>query len=134
MNLVILKGRLTKDPDIRYTQSGKAVATFRLATDKPYRQDNQNGPTADFHNCVAWDKLAETIGNNLTKGREILLRGRLQNREYEAQDGSKRYITEVVLDKMEFCGSKSQGQGGQYGAPPAGGGFGGDITDEEIPF
>ena len=132
MNLVILKGRLTKDPDIRYTQSGKAVATFGLATDRPYRQDNQNGPTADFHNCVAWDKLAETIGNNLTKGREILIRGRLQSRSYEAQDGSKRYTTEVILDKMEFCGSKPQGHGAPH--PAEASGLGGDITDEEIPF
>ncbi|WP_029542886.1 single-stranded DNA-binding protein [Selenomonas sp. AB3002] len=133
MNLVILKGRLTKDPEIRYTQSGKPVATFGLATDKPYRQENQNGPTADFHNCVAWDKLAETIGNNLVKGREILLRGRLQTRQYEDRDGIKRYTTEVVLERMEFCGSKPQGQN-PAGAPPAGEGFGGDISDEEIPF
>lgn len=131
MNLVILKGRLTKDPEIRYTQSGKPVATFGLATDKPYRQENQNGPTADFHNCVAWDKLAETIGNNLVKGREILLRGRLQTRQYEDRDGIKRYTTEVVLERMEFCGSKPQNG---TDAPPAGGGFGGDISDEEIPF
>lgn len=130
MNLVILKGRLTKDPDIRYTQSGKAVAAFSMATDKPYAQNNQQGPTADFHNCIAWDKLAEIIGNNLVKGREALVRGHLQTRNYDAQDGSKRYATEVVVERMEFCGKKSD-------APaPAGaaGGFGQPVPDEEIPF
>lgn len=131
MNLVILKGRLTKDPEIKYTQSSKAVARFTLATDKPYKQNDPQAPTADFHSCVAWDKLAETIGNNLVKGREILVRGRLQSRSYEAQDGGKRYVTEVIVERMEFCGSKPQHQGGP---PPAGNSFGGDISDEEIPF
>lgn len=130
MNLVILKGRLTKDPDIRYTQSGKAVAVFSMATDKPYAQNNQQGPTADFHNCIAWDKLAEIIGNNLVKGREALVRGHLQTRSYDAQDGSKRYVTEVVVERMEFCGKKSDTPA------PAGtaGGFGQPVPDEEIPF
>ena len=130
MNLVILKGRLTKDPDIRYTQSGKAVAVFSMATDKPYAQNNQQGPTADFHNCIAWDKLAEIIGNNLVKGREALVRGHLQTRSYDAQDGSKRYVTEVVVERMEFCGKKSDTP------EPAGtaGGFGQPVPDEEIPF
>ena len=69
MNKWIGHGRLTKDPEIRYTQSGKAVASFTIAVDRPHRQDAQQ--QADFIPCVAWDKLAEVIGNNLTKGREI---------------------------------------------------------------
>lgn len=131
MNLVILKGRLAKDPEVRYTQSGKAVASFSVATDKRRKKDNNQGPTADFHDCIAWEKLAETIGNNFVKGKEILIRGRLETRNYEAQDGTKRYVTEVIVENMEFCGSKGQQQGGP---PPAGSGFGGDISDEEIPF
>lgn len=131
MNLVILKGRLAKDPEIRYTQSGKAVAAFSMATDKPYAQNNQQGPTADFHNCIAWDKLAEIIGNNLVKGREALVRGHLQTRSYDAQDGSKRYVTEVVVERMEFCGKKSDAPAP---AGTAAGGFGQPVPDEEIPF
>lgn len=119
MNLVILKGRLTKDPDIRYTQSGKAVAAFTIATDKRMAQNSQ-GPKADFHNCIAWEKLAEAIGNNAGKGRELLVKGHLQTRSYDAQDGSKRYVTEVVVTYMEFCGKKSD--------TPA------PLEDEEIPF
>jgi single-strand DNA-binding protein len=112
------------------------VASFSVATDKRRKKDNNQGPTADFHDCIAWEKLAETIGNNFVKGKEILIRGRLETRNYEAQDGTRRYRTEVIVENMEFCGSKTT----QAGAvPPAGGGFagnsfGGDISDEEIPF
>ena len=134
VNLVILKGRLTKDPDVRYTQSGKAVAAFSMATDKPYAQNNQQGPTADFHNCIAWEKLAEVIGNNVTKGREILVRGHLQTRSYDAQDGSKRYVTEVVVEHMEFCGKKSDAPAPARATGTAAGGFGQPVPDEEIPF
>lgn len=133
MNLVILKGRLTKDPDIRYTQSGKAVAAFSMATDKPYAQNNQQGPTADFHNCIAWEKLAEAIGNNAGKGRELLVRGHLQTRSYDAQDGSKRYVTEVVVTYWEFCGKKSDAPAPAK-AGTAAGGSGQPVDDEEIPF
>ena len=130
MNLVILKGRLTKDPEIRYTQSGKAVAAFTIATDKRVAQNSQ-GPTADFHNCVAWEKLAETIGNNAGKGRELLVKGHLQTRSYDAQDGSKRYVTEVVVTFVEFCGKKSDAPAK---AGTSAGGFGQPADDEEIPF
>ena len=134
MNLVILKGRLTKDPEIRYTQSGKAVAVFTIATDKRVAQNSQ-GPTADFHNCVAWEKLAETIGNNAGKGRELLVKGHLQTRSYDAQDGSKRYVTEVVVTYLEFCGRKSDAPApAQKAAGTAAGGFGQPVDDEEIPF
>ena len=84
MNKVVLIGRLTRDPELRYTQSGKAFATFTLAVDRRFRrQAEQNGqPTADFIPCMAWDKLAEIIGNNLAKGRRIGVEGRLQTRTY----------------------------------------------------
>lgn len=81
---------------------------------------------------MAWDKLAEVIANNLTKGRRIGIEGRLQTRTYEAQDGTKRSAFDIVVSEMEFLdSSKGSGQGGP---PPAGNGFGGDISDEEIPF
>ena len=99
MNHVTLMGRLTADPEIRYTQSGKAVASFTLAVDR-------RGEGVDFVPIVAWEKLAEIIGNNLTKGRRTLIEGRLQIRSYE-HEGQKRKATEVVATNMYFCDSKS---------------------------
>jgi single-strand DNA-binding protein len=122
MNKVILIGRMTKDPETRYTQSGTAVSTFTLAVDRRFKKDEQ--PSADFVPCVAWNKLAEVIANNLVKGRKVGVEGRLQVRSYDAQDGSKRYVTEVIVDELDFCDSKKQGSG--LPAAP-------DIT-EEIPF
>ena len=130
MNKWIGKGRLTKDPEVRYTQAGKAVASFTLATDRHTKEGQQ----ADFIPCVAWEKLAEIIGNNLSKGREVLVEGRLQVRSYEAQDGSKRYVTECVINNMEFCGSKPQGEQATTYNRDAANPFGPSVPDEEIPF
>lgn len=105
MNKVLLIGRMTKDPETRYTQSGTAVATFTLAVDRRFKKDGQ--PSADFISCVAWNKLAEVIANNLVKGRKVGIEGRLQVRSYDAQDGSKRYVTEVIVDELDFCDSKA---------------------------
>ena len=148
MNKVILAGRLTRDPEVRYTQSGKAVASFTLAVDRRFGRKNAeaNGqPTADFIPIVAWRKLAEICGNNLIKGRRISVEGRIQVRSYEAQDGSKRYVTEIVADEIEFLDSRSsvQHEGGFGAGAPApqpqskpadAGSFGPSIPDEEIPF
>lgn len=154
MNKVILIGRLTRDPEVRYTQSGKAFATFSLAVDRRFRRNAEaNGqPTADFIPCMAWDKLAEIIGNNLGKGRRVGIEGRLQTRTYEAKDGSKRSAFDIVVDELEFLDSRSDraqgdfapqgaprqsyGQRSQYGAqrqaPPES--LGEQLPDEEIPF
>lgn len=140
MNKVILHGRLARDPELRYTTSGKAVASFSLAVNRRHSNNSDNqGPTADFIPCVAWDKLAEIIANNLIKGSEALIEGRLQVRSYDAQDGSKRYVTEVIVGEMEYCGSKKDNWGGS--APAGGnsqndlGSFGGTpVPDEDIPF
>ena len=125
MNKAILLGRLTKAPEIKYTQSGKAVASFTLAID---RRNGANGEKqADFISCVAWEKTAETIGNYCSRGQQIAVEGRIQSRSYDAQDGSKRYVTEVVVQSMEFCGKKSDngGHAAESAAPD---------YDEEIPF
>ena len=105
MNKVILVGRFARDPELRTTGSGKSVATFSLAVDRRYKQEGQ--PEADFFNIVAWGKQAETICQYLGKGRQIALTGRLQSRSYDAQDGTKRYVTEVVLEEFDFIGSKN---------------------------
>ena len=116
MNKVILIGRLTADPQTRYTQSGTAVATFTLAVDRRFKKDGQ--PSADFIACVAWNKLAEAIANNLVKGRKVGVEGRLQVRSYDAQDGSKRYVTEVIVDELDFCDSKNTTQTPKSGYVP----------------
>ena len=107
MNKVILVGRLARDPEKRATQSGKSVVSMVLAVDRRFsRKARENGQqTADFISLVAWDKLADVCANNLKKGRRIGIEGRLQTRSYEAKDGIKHYVTEVVMDEMEFLDS-----------------------------
>ena len=134
MNKVILTGRLTKDPDIRYTTSGKSVASFSLAVDR--RHSSEQGPTVDFIPCIAWTKLADWAGNYLSKGSKILIEGRMQVRNYDDQNGVKRYVTEVIINEMEFCGSKpANGGGGALAGGNNPGGFGGTpVPDDDIPF
>jgi single-strand DNA-binding protein len=101
-NNVLLMGRLTADPKLTYTpNNGIAVATFILAVDRPYV--NQSGQRkADFIPVVCWRKLAELVANNLTKGRLVAVSGSIQTRKYQAQDGTNRYVTEVVADEVKF--------------------------------
>lgn len=135
MNKVILVGRFARDPELRTTNTGKSVATFSLAVDRRYKQEGQ--PEADFFNIVAWGKQAETICQYLGKGRQIALTGRLQSRSYEAQDGTKRYVTEVVLEEFDFIGNKSD-TASQNSPVKADGDLDEDFhlmaDDEEVPF
>lgn len=126
MNKVILMGRLTRDPDVRTTQGGKTVARMTLAVDRRKGADGQK--EADFLALIAWEKIAEIADNYLHKGSKILVEGRLQSRSYEAQDGSKRYVTEVVLSNIEFCESRKQEAAGTAEQ------LGTTATQEEIPF
>lgn len=98
MNRIVLIGRLTRDPELKFTQSGKAVATFSIAVNRPFSKEKE----ADFFNVVVWGKSAENCANYLAKGRLVGLEGRLQSRSYETQDGQKRYVTEVIADNVEF--------------------------------
>ena len=108
MNKIMLIGRLTKDPELRYTQSGTAAASFTLAVNR--RFTNQNGEReADFINCVAWQKAAEFVANYFKKGQQMALEGRLQVRSYEGNDGQRRWVTEVVAEQIEFVRSKESG-------------------------
>lgn len=148
MNRVILAGRLVRDPEVRYTQTGKAVASFTLAVNRRFVR-NADQQQADFIPIVVWDKLAEICGNNLVKGSQILVEGRMQIRSYDAQDGSKRYVTEVIAQDIEFMGSRPAGAPAaqpHYGSAPvnnsapspmggAAASFGSEVPpDEEIPF
>ena len=126
-------GRLTRDPEVWYTQSGKAYASFTLAIDR--RKSGEGNPQADFISCVAWEKTAEVISQYCTKGKKIAVEGRIQTRSYDANDGTKRYVTEVVVQSMEFCDSK--GCGASSTAPPEQQGmFEGSraVADSDIPF
>lgn len=107
MNKIILMGRLTREPEVRYTTTGKVVCQFTLAVDRPYvSQDGQR--EADFINCQAWGKIGEVIGNHVGKGHRLLVEGRLQLRSYIVKDNSKRYATEVVVNTIEFVERKEQ--------------------------
>ncbi len=94
-------GRLVKDPELRYTPSGAAVANFTIAVDRPFTT-RQGTKETDFIDIVAWQKLAETVANNLSKGRLVAVDGRLQVRSYETQDGQRRRVSEVVAENVRF--------------------------------
>lgn len=97
MNRVVLVGRLTKDPDLRYTPNGVPVATFTLAVNRPFNKEE-----TDFINCVVWKKAAENVANFLKKGSLAGVDGRIQTRNYEGQDGKKVYVTEVQAESVQF--------------------------------
>lgn len=127
MNNIVLMGRLTKDADIRSTQSGKVVASFTLAVDRPYTQNGKK--EADFIACQIWGKSAEVLGKSVHKGQRVLLEGRLQIRQYTDKNGNKRTAAEVVTDRFEFIERKEQT------APQSMEDFGQQMPfDEEIPF
>ena len=97
MNKIILIGRMTKDIEIRYTQNQKEVGSFDLAVDRNYRNANGEHDT-DFFKCIAWGNLAKTIHTYTSRGSQIAIEGRVENRKYQAQDGTNRYVTEVVVE------------------------------------
>lgn len=111
MNKVFLIGRLTRDPELRYTGSNIAVASFSIAVNRPFA--NQAGEReADFINVVVWRKQAENVKNYLSQGSQIAIDGRIQTRSYDGEDGKKRYITEVVADNVQFLDSKNRNENG----------------------
>lgn len=136
MNKILLLGRLTKDPELKYTQSGTAVASFTLAVNRKYA--NQSGEReADFINCVAWQKAAEFVANYFRKGQQMALEGRLQVRTYDGNDGQRHWVTEVVAEQIEFCGSKQQnGSNSSNDTSPGAGnnnaGPGGNYHDQQL--
>jgi single-strand DNA-binding protein len=133
MNKVILVGRLTKDPELKFSSQGTAVATFTLAVDRKFVDKATGQREADFINIVCWRKTAEFVANYFKKGQLCGVSGRIQTSTYQAQDGSTRYKTEVVADDVEFVGSKkesSKQEPQQDEELPEGY----DPTDEDIPF
>jgi len=117
INNVVLVGRLTKDADLRYTQSGRAVATFTLAVNRQFKNP-QGQYEADFINVVIWGQSAETLSKYTNKGSQIGVVGRIQTRNYENQQGQRVYVTEVVADSFQFMESRAQSQ--ERGQAPGG--------------
>lgn len=121
LNKTMLIGRLTRDPEIRTTTTGQNVASFGLATGRVWKdQSGQKQERTDFHNIVAWGRLAEIVGQYLNKGRQVYVEGRLQTRDWTGQDGIKRYRTEVVAENVIMLGSPSRGDASRPSAPTAG--------------
>lgn len=108
MNKIILVGRLTKDPEIRSTSAGFSTASFTVAVNRNFKNKDGNYD-ADFLPCVAFRNQAEFVSKYFKKGNMICLEGRVQTRNYDAQDGTKRYVTEVVVENVEFVGGKNEG-------------------------
>ncbi len=159
LNRVILIGRLTRDPELRYTPSGVAVAQFTLAVDRPFSREQGGEREADFIPIVTWRQLAETCANYLRKGRLTAVEGRIQVRNYENNEGRRVYVTEVIADNVRFLESPNR-EGGSQGQNDfsGGGGYGGgsrgagprssgnnqdpfaddgrpiDISDDDLPF
>ena len=140
INNVVLVGRMTRDAELRYTGNNTAVATFTLAVNRNFK--NQNGEReADFINCVMWRQQAENIANWTQKGMLIGITGRIQTRNYENQQGQRVYVTEVVGETFQVMESRKDQQGGQSqggyqsgGQSSYGGGYPTDISDDDLPF
>lgn len=148
MNHVVIIGRLARDPEMRFIQSGQTVAKFTVAVDRRLSKEKKaeaqakGQPTADFIRVIAWGKTAELCANYLTKGKSVAVQGTIQTSTYKTNTGETRYSTDVVANNVEFIGGKNEGQGGNE--PMGGGGsdehgynqddFQAIEDDEDIPF
>ena len=149
VNKVILIGNLGKDPEVKYTPSGTAVAKFSLATNERYKDKaGEWQDRTEWHNIVAWQRTAEIAGEYLKKGRSVYIEGRIQTRSWDDKaSGQKKYITEIVANDLVLLGGRGEGGEGGGGrgraaapaadepsAPPENPAHGAEITDEDIPF
>ena len=138
MNKVLLCGRLTRDPEVRYGDNQKAVARFSLAVDRKFTREGD--PTADFFNCTAFGKSAEFVEKYLHKGTKMIVIGHIQNDTYTNKDGQTVYSVQIIVDEMEFAESKRSQEGSSYQDAPqvesASGGFMNMPAgiDDELPF
>jgi len=116
-NKVVLIGRLTRDPELRYTPNNIPVCSFSLAVNRPFQSSNSNDKNADFFNCTAWRKQAENVAKYVNKGSMVAIEGRLQTRDYlDEKINARRYITEIVCDSVVFLDTKSQSSDDSYQA------------------
>jgi len=152
INKAIIVGRLGRDPEVRYTPDGTAVANFSVATSEEWKDKNtgEKRERTEWHRVVAFRRLGEICGEYLSKGRQVYVEGRIQTRDWEDKDGNKRYTTEIVANQMQMLGSRDDvgggGSRGQGGGGSSGQGGGGrpqeaspgpaysDMGDDDIPF
>ena len=143
LNKVMLIGNLGKDPELRFTPSGRAVARFSIATSEQWTTpEGQKQERTEWHNVVVWGKQAESCGQYLSKGRQVFIEGSIRSRQYDDKEGQKRYITEVIAQRVQFLGG-GRGDGAGAGRGGSTGGGGGGVTedtpapmpeDDDIPF
>jgi single-strand DNA-binding protein len=129
-NRVVLMGNLTRDPELRYTPNGSAVASFAIAVNRRYKVENENREETSFFDIVFFGKRAETIAEYMKKGRPILVEGRLQQRRWETDDGQKRSKVEVVGENFQFLGGRDQ----ESSRPASGDSEPPEFDDSDIPF
>ena len=139
LNHITIMGRLARDPELRHTQTGIPVATFRLAVDRDFKDKNTGERATDWIDVVAWNGKAEFVSSYFTKGRLAVVDGRLQMREWTDRDGNHRVTAEVVADNVYFGDSRRDDQSerpANYGAPPAAGEFDelDDDSESDLPF
>ena len=127
MNKIFLSGNLTKDVELRYTPSGKAVVKVGIAVRRPFSKEKD---ATDFFNLVAWDKTAEFFGRYLAKGSKVLIEGRLQNNDYTDKNGVKHYAVDVIVENVEFAGSKVEKKSDE----PKDEFDGTPVNDDDMPF
>lgn len=134
LNKTLIIGNLGKDPEVRFTAAGRARATFPVATSEMWNdQEGNRKEHTEWHNVVVWGKQAETCGQYLAKGRQVFVEGSLRTRQYDDKDGNRRYITELVAQRVQFLGGRGGDGGGrgavsEEGSPPAA------PEDDDVPF
>lgn len=135
LNKVFLQGRLVADPELRRTQQGTPVASYRLAVDRDYKSKDSNAQNTDFVNIVSWRNTAEFVSRYFTKGRMMLVEGRLQMRSYTDKDGNRRMAAEVVTDNVHFADSRKNGSNNEDGSLQESAGFE-ELADDDgdLPF
>lgn len=135
LNKVFLQGRLVADPELRHTQQGTPVASYRLAVDRDYKSKDSNAQNTDFVNIVSWRNTAEFVSRYFTKGRMMLVEGRLQMRSYTDKDGNRRVAAEVVTDNVHFADSRKDGGNNEDGSLQESAGFE-ELADDDgdLPF
>ena len=142
VNKAIIVGNLGRDPEVRYTQSGQAMARFTVATTDTWTdRDNSRQERTEWHNIVVWGKQAETCGQYLSKGRQVYIEGRIQTRKFEDREGKERYFTEINAQQVTFLGSRDGGgmrSGQSFDDGPSGdfdaAGAGSVPPDDDVPF
>jgi single-strand DNA-binding protein len=139
LNRTIIVGRLTRDPELKYTPAGTAVASFSLAVGKTFSQNGQKKEQTSFFNCIAWAKLGETIAEYCKKGHRIGVEGQLQQRRWEDQEGNKKSVVEIVVSNIQFLQGRQEGQQTEQSQPqpePAMPDWDEDnpFNDSDIPF